>query len=127
MTGVERIGVGPQLSHVAVHEGIIHLSGVVSPGKSVLEQTRNVLTGIDELLHSAGSDKSRILSATVWLTDMRHFDEMNGAWEQWLSAGHAPARVCVEAKLSLPDFSVAIAVTAAQLTTTRERCQTSNA
>ena len=127
MTGVERIGVGPHLSHVAVHDGIIHLSGVVSPGTSVLEQTRNVLAGIDELLQSAGSDRSRILSATVWLTDMRHFDEMNGAWEQWLSPGQAPARVCIEAKLSLPDFSVAIAVTAAQLITARERCQISNA
>lgn len=127
MTGVARIGVGPHLSHVAVHDGIIHLSGVVSPGKSVLEQTRNVLAGIDELLRSAGGDKSRILAATVWLTDMRHFDEMNGAWEAWLPPGHAPARVCIEAKLSLPDFSVAIAVTAAELTSKRERCQTSNA
>ena len=78
------------------------------------EQTRNVLTGIDELLRGARSDKSRILSATVWLTDMRNFQEMDGVWGEWLSAGNAPARCCIEAKLSLLDFSVAIAVTAAQ-------------
>ncbi len=114
MTEVRRIGAGPHLSHVAIHNGIVHLAGVVSPGKSVREQTRNVLTGIDELLQSAGSDKSKILSATVWLTDMRHFDEMNRVWDRWVSPGSAPARACIEAKLSLLDFSVAIAVTAAQ-------------
>jgi enamine deaminase RidA (YjgF/YER057c/UK114 family) len=114
MAEVKRIGIRPHLSHVAIHNGVVHLSGVVSPGKSVREQTRNVLAGIDELLQSAGSDKSKILSATVWLTDMRHFDEMNGVWDRWVSPGNAPARACVEAKLSLADFSVAIAVTAAQ-------------
>jgi len=114
MTEIQRIGIGPHLSHVAIHNGIVHLSGVVSPGKSVREQTLNVLAGIDELLQSAGSDKSKILSATVWLTDMRHFDEMNSVWDQWVSPGNAPARACIEAKLSLLDFSVAIAVTAAQ-------------
>lgn len=114
MAGVERIGVGPHLSHVAIHAGIVHVSGVVSPGSSVREQTRNVLTGIEELLRGAHSDKSRILSATVWLIDMRHFEEMDGVWAAWVSAGNAPARECIEAKLSLLDFSVAIAVTAAQ-------------
>jgi enamine deaminase RidA (YjgF/YER057c/UK114 family) len=114
MTEVQRIGVDSHLCHVAIHNGVVHLSGVVSPGKSVREQTRNVLAGIDELLQSAGSDKSKILSATVWLTDMRHFDEMNRVWDRWVSPGNAPARACIEAKLSLMDFSVAIAVTAAQ-------------
>lgn len=114
MVGVERIGAGPHLSHVAIHAGVVHVSGVVSPGSSVREQTRNVLTGIDELLRGARSDKSRILSATVWLTDMRNFQQMDGVWGEWLSAGNAPARECIEAKLSLLDFSVAIAVTAAQ-------------
>jgi enamine deaminase RidA (YjgF/YER057c/UK114 family) len=114
MTEVQRIGLAPHLSHVAIHNGIVHVSGVVSPGKSVRAQTRNVLAGIDELLQSAGSDKSRILSATVWLTDMRHFDDMNRVWDRWVSPGSAPARACIEAKLSLLDFSVAIAVTAAQ-------------
>lgn len=114
MTGVERIGVGPHLSHVAIHAGIVHVSGVVSPGSSVREQTRNVLAGIDALLHDARSDKSRLLSATVWLADMRNFEEMDGVWEAWLPVGNAPARECIEAKLSLLDFSVAIAVTAAR-------------
>lgn len=114
MGEVERIGAGPHLSHVAIHAGIVHVSGVVSPGNSVREQTSNVLAGIDELLHGAQSDKSRILSATVWLTDMRHFAEMDEVWAAWVSAGNAPARACIEAKLSLLDFSIAIAVTAAQ-------------
>ncbi len=114
MAGIERIGIGPHLSHVAIHDGIVHLSGVVSPGNSVREQTQNVLAGIDELLKTAGSHKSRILSATVWLTDMRHYDEMNSVWDEWVSPGHAPARTCVEARLSLLDFCIAIAVTAAQ-------------
>lgn len=114
MAEVERIGAGPHLSHIAIHAGVVHVSGVVSPGSSVREQTQNVLAGIDELLRGAGSDKARILMATVWLTDMRHYQEMDGAWEAWLPAGNAPARACIEAKLSLLDFSVAIAVTAAQ-------------
>jgi enamine deaminase RidA (YjgF/YER057c/UK114 family) len=114
MSNVERIEVGPHLSHAVIHNGVVYLSGVVSPGDSVRAQTKNVLRGIDKFLKRSGSDKSKILSATVWLTDMRKFDEMNSVWDQWVSPGNAPARVCVEAKLSMLDFAVAIAVIAAQ-------------
>jgi enamine deaminase RidA (YjgF/YER057c/UK114 family) len=114
MKDVERIGVGPFLSHAVIHNGIVHLSGVVSPGKSVAQQTKNVLQGIDKLLKSSGSDKSKILSATVLLTDMRNFDEMNSVWDKWVSPGNAPARACVQVKLSFLDFEVAIMVIAAQ-------------
>jgi len=114
MTEIERVNVGSRLSHAVVHNGIVYISGVVSPGKTAREQTRNVLRGIDKLLKQASTDKSRILSATVWLADMRDYDEMNSAWDEWVSHGNTPARVCVEAKLSMLDYSVAIGVTAAQ-------------
>jgi enamine deaminase RidA (YjgF/YER057c/UK114 family) len=114
MKEVERIGVGPHLSHAAIYNGVVYLSGVVSPGKSVQEQTKNVLQGIDKQLKQAGTDKSKILSATVRLTDIRDYDAMNSVWDGWVSPGNTPARVCVEEKLSMLDFSVAIAVIAAQ-------------
>lgn len=114
MKEVERIGVGPHLSHAAIYNGVVYLSGVVSPGKSVQEQTKNVLQGIDKQLKQAGTDKSKILSATVRLTDIRDYDAMNSVWDKWVSPGNTPARVCVEEKLSMLDFSVAIAVIAAQ-------------
>jgi enamine deaminase RidA (YjgF/YER057c/UK114 family) len=114
MSAIERIKAGPRLSHAVVHNGLVYISGVVSAGKSVREQTTHVLRGIDKLLKNANTDKSRILSATVWLTDMRHFDEMNSVWDKWVSPGNTPARVCVESKVSLLDFDVSIGVIAAQ-------------
>ena len=114
MKDIERIEVGPHLSHAVIRNGVVYLSGVVSPGKSVAQQTKNVLRGIDKLLQRSQSDKSKILSATVLLTDMRNFDEMNRVWDKWVSPGNAPARACVEVKLSMLDFAVAIIVIAAQ-------------
>jgi enamine deaminase RidA (YjgF/YER057c/UK114 family) len=111
---VERLGVGPHLSHAAIYNGVVYLSGVVSPGKSVRQQTKNVLQGIDKLLKQSGTDKSKILTATVRLTDIRDYDEMNSVWDKWVSPGNTPVRVCVEEKLSMLDFFVAIAVIAAQ-------------
>ena len=114
MKDVERIGVGPHLSNAAIYNGVVYLSGVVSPGKTVREQTENVLKGVDKLLKQSGSDKSKILWATVRLTDIRDYDEMNSVWDKWVSPGNTPARACVEEKLSKLDFYVAIAVIAAQ-------------
>ena len=114
MKDIERIEVGSRLSHAVVHNGLVYLSGVVSPGKGIGQQTKNVLRGIDKLLKRANTDKSKILSATVWLADMRHYDEMNSVWDKWVSPGNSPARVCVQAKLSMLDFDVAIGVIAAQ-------------
>jgi enamine deaminase RidA (YjgF/YER057c/UK114 family) len=114
MTGIERLETGPRFSHAVIHNGVVYLSGVVSHGASVRDQTKNVLKGVDHVLKRAGTDKSKILSATVWLTDMGKFDEMNSVWDKWVSPGNAPARVCVEAKLAIPDFAVEIAVIAAR-------------
>jgi len=114
MTSIERIESGPRFSHVVIHNGVVYVSGVVSPGATVRQQTRNALRGIDDVLKRAGTDKSKILSATIWLTDMGKFDEMNSAWDKWVSPGNAPVRVCVEAKLALPGFEVEIQVIAAR-------------
>ncbi len=114
MAKIERIETGPRMSHAVIHNDVVYVSGVVSRGSTVRQQTKNVLEGIDETLKRAGTDKSRILSATVWLTDMRKFDEMNTVWDAWVSPGNAPARACVEAKLAIPGFEVEIAVIAAR-------------
>jgi enamine deaminase RidA (YjgF/YER057c/UK114 family) len=114
MANIERIECGPRFSHAVIHNDIVYLSGVVSPGKTVRTQTKNILAGIDEVLERAGTDKSKLLTATVWLTDLSKFDEMNSVWDQWVSPGNAPVRVCVEAKLAVPGFEVEIQVTAAR-------------
>ena len=84
-----------------------------APGASVTEQTKDILARIDELLAEAGSDKTRLLSATIWITDMATFNEMNAVWDAWVSPGNTPGRACVEAKLAAPQFTVEIAVVAA--------------
>jgi enamine deaminase RidA (YjgF/YER057c/UK114 family) len=80
----------------------------------VATQTASILKKIDALLKAAGSDKSKLLSARVWLTDMRKFDEMNKVWDAWVVPGQTPTRVCVEAKLAAPEYTVEILVIAAR-------------
>jgi len=117
MTQIERLRVGPRMSQAVIHGGVVYLAGQVAsdaPGAPVPQQTRNVLQRIDALLAAAGSDKSRMLSARVWLVDMRRFDEMNQEWLAWVSPGNTPTRVVVEAKLASPEYTVEIAVIAAR-------------
>ena len=103
------------MSQIVVHNGVVHLAGQVGePGASVADQTRACLEKVDALLADAGSDRSRILSTTIWLADMGDFAEMNAVWDEWVPAGHAPARACGEAKLALPDLAVEVMVIAAQ-------------
>jgi enamine deaminase RidA (YjgF/YER057c/UK114 family) len=116
MTDIQRIEAGPRMSQAVVHNGVVYLAGQVASGArggSVQEQTQDILKRIDALLAAAGTDKSKLLSARVWLTDLRRFDEMNSVWDKWVTPGETPARVCVEAKLASPDYSVEILVTAA--------------
>ena len=114
---IDRIKTGPRMSQAVVHNKTVYLAGQVAseaPGGSVTEQTRNILAKIDSLLAEASTDKSKILSATVWLTDMSTFAEMNEVWEAWLALGATPARATVESpRLASPDYSVEIAVVAA--------------
>src|SRR5690606_38120985 len=113
---ITRVHVGPRMSQAVVYGGIVHLAGQVAsnaPGGSVADQTRDILARIDTLLAEAGSDKSRVRSATVWLTDIGTFEEMNSVWDAWVATGSTPARACVEARLANPQFTVEIAVVAA--------------
>ena len=114
---VTRLHAGPRMSQAVVHGDTIYLAGQVADqakGKSVGEQTKDILAIIERLLAEAGTDKTRILSATVYLVDISTFAEMNAAWDAWVAAGHPPARATVEAKLAAPDFRVEIACIAAK-------------
>ena len=114
---VERKEVGARMSQIVVHGDTIYLAGVVaqaSKGKSVTEQTREILVTIDKYLAQAGSDKTKLLSANIYITDMANFAEMNAVWDGWVSAGNTPARATVEAKLAAPDYKVEIMVVAAK-------------
>lgn len=111
---IRRIDVGPRMSDIVIHNNTIYLAGQVgAPGASVAEQTKAVLASIDELLAKAGSDKTKILQAIIWLADMNTFGEMNAVWDAWVPQGHTPARATGEAKLATPDYKVEIIITAA--------------
>ena len=101
---IKRFHMGPRMTQVVVHRGTIYLAGQVAdePQPSVREQTRQILAKIDRLLAEAGSDRSKILSANVWLADMGRFAEMNEVWDAWVAPGATPARATVEAKLARP-------------------------
>jgi enamine deaminase RidA (YjgF/YER057c/UK114 family) len=103
------------MSQIVIHNGTIYLAGQVAddPVPSVGEQTRQILSKIDALLEEAGSDKSKILSANIWLGDINGFEEMNAVWDAWVSPGNAPARATVEAALARPRNLVEIMVVAA--------------
>ena len=114
---ITRLHIGPRMSQAVVHGGTIYLAGQVAEqakGKSVAEQTREILAAIDRLLAEAGSDRAKMLSATVYLADIGTFAEMNAEWEAWIPAGHTPARATVEAKLAAPAYTVEIACIAAR-------------
>jgi enamine deaminase RidA (YjgF/YER057c/UK114 family) len=115
MTDIIRIGTGPRMSEAACYNGLIWVAGQVGkPGDSVADQTRTCLAEVDRILAAAGSDKTRILSAQIWLADMADFAEMNSVWDAWVPQGHTPARATGEAKLATPDYRVEVIVTAAQ-------------
>ena len=113
---ITRIDVGPRMSQAVVHGNTVYLAGQVCPepaGKSVAEQTRAILARIDDLLARAGTDKTKILSTTIWLADMATFAEMNSVWDGWVPQGHTPARATVESKLAAPAYTVEIGLIAA--------------
>jgi enamine deaminase RidA (YjgF/YER057c/UK114 family) len=114
---IKRLQPGPRMSGAVVHGDTVYLAGQVSqnaPGKGVTEQTRDILSIIDGLLAQAGTDKTKLLSANIWLTDISTFNEMNAVWDAWVAPGHTPARATVEAKLAAPQYKVEIMVTAAR-------------
>jgi enamine deaminase RidA (YjgF/YER057c/UK114 family) len=113
---IDRRHVGPRMSQIVVHGDTVYLAGQVAddPSADVAGQTRQIVEKIDRYLAEAGTDKSRLLSATVWLSDIKTFNEMNGVWDAWVSPGNPPARACVEAKLAQPQYRVEIGVIAAR-------------
>lgn len=112
---IERHDVAARMSKVVVHGDTVYLAGIVADhpkGKSVTEQTKDILGQIDRFLAKAGTDKTKLLSANIWIADMSTFAEMNTVWDAWVSPGNTPARATVEAKLAAPDYKVEIMVVA---------------
>ena len=118
---VERLHVGPRMSQVVIHGDTVYTAGQVAASAlekdepmSMAEQTLEILNNIDKLLGEAGTDKSKLISATIWITDMGLFQEMNEVWDAWVANGETPCRACVTANLASPKLVVEIMVTAAR-------------
>ncbi len=114
MTEITRYGIGPRMSEAVAYNGIVWVAGQVgNPGDDLTAQTKTCLAEVDRILAAAGTDKTRILSAQIWLADMADFPAMNAVWDTWVPAGHTPARATGEAKLAAPAYKVEVIVTAA--------------
>jgi enamine deaminase RidA (YjgF/YER057c/UK114 family) len=113
---ITRLHVGKRLSEAAIHNGTVYLAGQVPDDTSldIAGQTREVLGHVERLLREAGSDKSRILSAQIYIADLADFPGMNAVWDEWVVPGHTPPRATVEAKLANPAWRVEVVVVAAQ-------------
>jgi enamine deaminase RidA (YjgF/YER057c/UK114 family) len=115
---LKRIDAGKRMSMAVIHNGMAYLAGFVSEeakGKSVREQTADILAQIDVTLKKAGTNKANIVKANIWLTDISTFSDMNEAWDAWVKPGSTPARATVESKLAAPGYDVEIMVEAAVL------------
>ena len=112
---IQRHNIGKRLSEIVVHNGTVYLAGEVpdDTSKDITGQTREVLAKIDRLLAQVGSDRTKILSAQVFIADMGEFAGMNAAWDAWVAPGNAPARATIEAKLANPAYKVEIMCVAA--------------
>jgi enamine deaminase RidA (YjgF/YER057c/UK114 family) len=112
---IKRIETGTRLSQGVVHGDTVYLAGVVPDDYSLdaKGQTEQIVRKIDRLLAAAGTDKTKMLTATIWLTDMRDFADMNSVWDKWVPEGCAPARACVESRLAVPTIKVEIRIVAA--------------
>src|SRR5713101_6889023 len=114
---IERHDAGPRMSKIVVHGDTVYLAGLTADktrGASVGDQTSEILGLIDGFLKQAGTDKSKLLQATIWLQDIRTVDEMNKVWDAWVVPGATPARACIEALLQGPEKKIEIQVTAAR-------------
>jgi enamine deaminase RidA (YjgF/YER057c/UK114 family) len=114
---IQRFETGPRMSQAVVHGDTVYLAGIVAKtaaGESVTKQTQEILSIIDGHLAKAGSDKSKLLTATIYITDMKNFAEMNAVWDGWVSAGNTPARATVQVGLATAQYGVEIMVTAAR-------------
>ncbi|MBC3884677.1 RidA family protein [Undibacterium griseum] len=113
---IKRLHVGARLSEAAIHNGVVYLAGQIPEDVSqgIAGQTREVLGHVERLLQEVGSDKSRILSCQIFLSDISLIAEMNQVWDAWVAPGDTPPRATVEARLANPDWLIEVLVTAAQ-------------
>lgn len=113
---IQRLHVGKRMSEAAIHNGVVYLAGQVAadPAQDITSQTRQVLDAVDRLLGEAGSDKTRILQATIFLKDIADFSAMNAVWDAWVPQGQTPPRATVQAALATPQYLVEVKVIAAQ-------------
>jgi enamine deaminase RidA (YjgF/YER057c/UK114 family) len=114
---IQRHDVAARMSKAVVHGNTVYLAGIVAndpKGKDTTAQTKDILAQIDGFLAKCGTDKSKLLTANIWITDMKNFAAMNAVWDAWVSPGNTPARATVEAKLATPDYLVEIMVVAAK-------------
>jgi enamine deaminase RidA (YjgF/YER057c/UK114 family) len=113
---IERLHTGPRMSQAVIHGDTVYVAGQVAadPATDVAGQTKQVLAAIDALLDEAGTDKTRLLSANIYLADIGTFAQMNSVWDEWVPPGHTPARATVEARLASPVYKVEIQVVAAR-------------
>lgn len=111
---IQRLQTSARMSQVVIANGVVYLSGQVpdTAGAPIDVQATEIFTRIDKLLASAGVDKTRVLTANVWLSDPKHFEAFNAVWEAWVPQGHAPTRACVQALLMRSGLDVEVAVTA---------------
>jgi enamine deaminase RidA (YjgF/YER057c/UK114 family) len=115
MSNITRVNIGKRLSDMAVYNGVAYLAGQVADDASqdITGQTRQILATIDQLLATAGTDKTRLLMVQIMVANMKEFDGMNKAWDEWVPAGNTPPRATIEARLASADYKVEIVVTAA--------------
>lgn len=114
---IERKQTAARMSQIVIHGDTVYLAGQVAknaPGATVKEQTEDILANVEKLLAEAGTDKTRLLSANIWLSNIQDFAEMNSVWDAWVPEGHAPCRACVEARLASPKFTVEMMIVAAK-------------
>ena len=110
---IERIHTGERSSKIVKHNGVVYLTGQVSEGETIQEQVCGCLQKVETLLAQAGSSKEQMLRVTIWLADMSDFHGLNEVWNEWVPAGHAPARACGQAKLARDVLKVEFMVDAA--------------
>ena len=112
---IERLADGPRFCRALTHNGTLYLSGMTADDLAgdTTAQTRDILAKIDGFLAKAGTDKTKVLSAVVWLRDIADFEKMNAAWDAWIDKSAMPVRATVEARLAVDDYRVEIMVTAA--------------
>ncbi len=114
---IDRKHTGARMSQIVIHGDTVYLAGQVAsdaPGQPAGAQMSDILGRIDALLAETGSDKTKILSATIWLSDIRDFAAINEVWDAWVPQGHSPARACVEAKLATTKYIVEVGIVAAR-------------